>query len=68
MASGSEVAHSVLTGGFLIYVFVCVEVRTLETSCLKRALQHNCDFGRPGIQSIGEYFEALCENYHSFVH
>lgn len=41
MASGSEVAHSVLTRGFLIYVLVHVEGRTLETSCLKRALGYN---------------------------
>jgi len=41
MASGSEMAHSVVTGGFLIHDFMHVESRTVETSCLKRALGHN---------------------------
>lgn len=41
MASGSEVAHLVLSGGFLSYVLLYVEDRNLETSCLKYILGYN---------------------------
>lgn len=61
-ASGSEMAHSLLTSGFLMRVLEDVEGGTLETSCLNTVLGYNSM-----IVLIGQEFGVEVNIWRLFV-